>query len=493
MDATEAEPGSEPAKQLRTWQRHVPGPGAGATSASGRSQGQLQRSDRRVLWHPFTQAQGWMGEDFPVITAAEGCWLLDADGRRYLDGVSSLWCSLHGHKVPGIDEAVREQLDRVAHSTLLGLGSEPAVLLAEELLGMVPGDLTRVFLSDSGSSAVEVGLKMAFQFWRQGDADGQRRTRFLSMQNGYHGDTLGAVSVSGIDQFHEIFEPLLFESLRVPVPQGLVAAERNDDVARCLKQLAALLDKEGESLAALVLEPGVQGAGGMAVYPEGFTKDVVEMARREGLLIIVDEVATAFGRSGEQFACEAEDINADILCLGKGLSGGYLPLAATLTTERLYEGFHGTHEDSRTFFHGHTFSGNALACAAARASLALCRETTFLPRARVLGDRIALGLALLDTDPHVLEVRRYGSMFGIDLVARCGIPTGDGRLRGVTHFDTSLRMGHQVTLQARRRGVILRPLGDTLVIVPPLSMSDAQADQLVEVTIASIRAATRST
>lgn len=493
MAASETDTGNDPVDGSQSWHRHVPGPGAGATSASGRTHSQLQRADRRVLWHPFTQMQGWMAEDFPVITAAEGCWLLDADGRRYLDGVSSLWCSVHGHRVASIDEAIKDQLDRVAHSTLLGLGGEPSILLAEELLALAPGELSRVFFSDSGSSAVEVGLKMAFQYWRQreGDEGGTQRTRFLSMQNGYHGDTLGAVSVGGIDLFHQVFGPLLFEARHVPVPQGPVAADRKLDVDRCLHELGILLDTEGESFAALILEPGVQGAGGLVPYPEGFTKDVVEMARREGLLIIVDEVATGFGRSGELFACEKEEIEADILCLGKALSGGYLPLAATLTGERVFDGFTGQHDDNRTFFHGHTFTGNALACAAARASLALCRDEGFLPRARALGARIAEGLSGLVSEPHVLEVRRYGSMFGIELVERRGVLSREGRLNGVVPFDVSRRMGHQVALQARQRGVILRPLGDTVVLMPPLIMTDAQADQLVEATTASIRAATR--
>ena len=302
---------------------------------------------------------------------------MDADGRRYIDGVSSLWCALHGHRVPEIDAAVREQLDRVAHSSLLGLGGEPSIRLAQSLLEVAPGDLSRVFYSDSGSTAVEVGLKMAFQYWRQREGSESRRTRFLCLQDSYHGDTLGSVSVSGIDLFHAIFQPLLFATHQLPVPRGPDDASRQADVERCLTALDQVLAESGPTLAALVLEPGVQGAAGIRVYPEGFTRAVVDRARAAGLLIVVDEVATGFGRSGHLFACEREGVCPDILCLAKCLSGGYLPLAATLTTEALYEGFLGRYEEFRTFFHGHTFTGNALSCAAAQASLAL------LPQARL--------------------------------------------------------------------------------------------------------------
>ena len=330
----EREPLPEPSRSPRT----TPTAGRDAAAVTGpRDNAALQRADRRVLWHPFTQMRGWQGEDFPVIRGAEGCWLIDADGRRYLDGVSSLWCAVHGHRVPAIDQAVREQLDKVAHSTLLGLGSEPSILLAEELLEVAPGGLTRVFYSDSGSSAVEVGLKMAFQHWRQVEGPDTPRRTFLTLQDAYHGDTLGAVAVGGIDLFHGVFGPLLFETVCLPTPQGDSAAEREADVERCLHQLGVLLDTRGDELAALVLEPGVQGAAGVRVFPEGFTAAVVEAARRAGLLVIVDEVATGFGRSGALFACETEGIQPDILCLAKALSGGYLPLSATLTSERVFE------------------------------------------------------------------------------------------------------------------------------------------------------------
>jgi adenosylmethionine-8-amino-7-oxononanoate aminotransferase len=303
------------------------------------------------------------------------------------------------------------------------------------------------------------------------------------MQDSYPGDTLGSVSVGGLEVFHSLFHPLLFASTAVPVPRGPSADARAADRARCLQRLDAILDEDPNGYCALVMEPGVQGAAGIRVYPDGFTRAVVERARGAGLLIILDEVATGFGRSGELFAAEREDVEPDLLCLAKGLSGGYLPLAATLTTNRIFEAFLGEPEELRTFFHGHTFTGNPLACAAARASLALCRDEGFLPRARELGSRLETGLSALTDHAHVQEVRRYGSMVGIELVAR-----RDAEQPG--SFPMARRTGHRVTLAARNRGALVRPLGDTVVLMPPLSMSNADVDRLVEVTIASIDEAT---
>jgi len=465
----------------------------------------LRAADRDVLWHPFTQMQGWQTEDFPVIREAEGCELVDADGVRYIDGVSSLWCALHGHRVPEIDAAVRQQLDKVAHSTLLGLGGEPSIELAERLLQWAPGDLTRVFYSDSGSTAVEVALKMAFQFWRQTEGEDTRRTRFLCLDDAYHGDTIGSVSVGGIDLFHSVFQPLLFHTQRAPVPRGASAAQREADMPRCLAALDALLADAGDTFAAVVIEPGVQGAAGIRVYPDGFTRAVVERCRSVGMLVVIDEVATGFGRSDELFACTRERVQPDLLCLAKGLSGGYLPLAATLATEHIYDGFAGRYEDFRTFFHGHTFTGNALACAAGLASLELCTAPGFLPAARALGDTLAAGLEPLAGHPHVLEIRRYGSIFGIELVANRSGGTADGSPRDTTGgevrgeasgeaptwFPLERRTGHRVCLAARERGAILRPLGDTIVLMPPLSMDAGTARRLTAIAVESIDLITR--
>jgi adenosylmethionine-8-amino-7-oxononanoate aminotransferase len=422
-----------------------------------RSTEDLIAADRRHLWHPFTQQLAWSEEPGEplVIDRGEGTNLFDTDGNAYIDGVSSLWCNVHGHRHPAIDAAIAGQLGRVAHSTLLGLSHEPAIELAELLLSFTPPGLSRVFYSDSGSTAVEVALKMAFQWWVQ--RGHPERTRFVCLENAYHGDTLGAVSVGGIDLFHSLYRPLLFDAWRA----------RAGDAGHLHQLLAA----HGEEVAAVVLEPLVQGAGGMLVQPDGYLRAVRELCDEFGVLLICDEVATGFGRTGTMFACEQEDVTPDLLCLGKGLTGGYLPLAATVTTEAVYEGFLGRPEESRTFFHGHTFTGNPLACAAGIATLeTFHRERTLermAPKLELLGRLLDEQVAPL---PGVAEVRRRGLMVGIELVSA----------------DPSARLGHRVTLAARRRGAIIRPLGDVVVLMPAPAISAADLERLVAITAAAI-------
>ena len=413
--------------------------------------------DHRHLWHPFTQQREWCEEEPLVIERGDGTELVAADGSRYIDGVSSLWCNVHGHRHPLIDQAIRDQLDRVAHSTMLGLTHAPAAELAARLVDISPPGLERVFYSDSGSSATEVALKMAFQYWRQRGEENRRS--FVCLRDAYHGDTIGAVAVGGIELFHSLYEPLLFDVHTVDAGDA--------------GELEVVLDFHPGEVAAVIVEPLVQGAAGIRVQPPGYLRRVRELCDRAGVLLICDEVATGFGRTGTMFACEQERVAPDILCLAKGLTGGYLPLAATLTTEEVYEGFLGAHEDFRTFFHGHTYTGNPLACAAALASLdAFAQDGTLLrlqPKIRLLGELLA-GVAAM---PEVAEVRGRGFMVGIDL----------------GEHDPATRMGHRVTLEARRRGAIVRPLGDTVVLMPPLSISKADLRRLVEITAAAIRAA----
>jgi adenosylmethionine---8-amino-7-oxononanoate aminotransferase len=416
----------------------------------------LVAADRKHLWHPFTQQQDWAEEPPIVIEQADRCELIDSEGRRYIDGVSSLWCNVHGHRHPAIDIAVKDQLDRVAHSTMLGLSHRPAIELAERLVEIAPPGLTRVFYSDSGSTAAEIALKMAFQYWHQ---QGEQRTRFISLRDAYHGDTIGSVSVGGIDLFHSKYRPLLFDVLH---------AEPGD--AADMERLLA--SHEGE-VAAVIVEPLVQGAAGMIVHPEGYLRAVRELCDRFGVLLIADEVATGFGRTGTMFACEQEGVSPDLLCLAKGITGGYLPLAATLTTEAIYDGFLGAPEDERTFFHGHTYTGNPLACAAALASLDVFEQERTLERLRPKLELLAARLTEIEAMPQVAEVRWRGFMVGIDLGAH----------------DRSLRMGHQVTLAARERGAIVRPLGDTIVLVPPLSISEDDLAALLDIVAASIEVA----
>ena len=419
--------------------------------------------DHRHVWHPFTQQRGWLEEEPLVIESAAGCELIDVEGRRYIDGVSSLWCNVHGHRHPLIDEAVRVQLGRVAHSTMLGLTHPGAVELASQLVELAPTGLSRVFYSESGSTAVEIALKMAFQYWQQrGGAEDRRRTSYICLTDGYHGDTLGSVSVGGIDLFHGAYGPLLFDTHRVDPGDS--------------ERLERLLDAHPGEIAAVIVEPLVQGAAGIRVQPPGFLHRVSELCREHDVFLIADEVATGFGRTGTMFACEQEGVAPDLLCLGKGLTGGYLPLAATLASERIYEGFLGEHSQYRTFFHGHTFTGNPLACAAALANLEVFRSEETLARLQPKIGLLEELLAALTAMPEVAEVRSRGFMVGIDL----------------GEHDPALRLGHRVTLAARERGAIVRPLGDTIVLMPPLSISEAELRRLVEVTAESIRTAVES-
>ncbi len=418
--------------------------------------------DRDHLWHPFTQQQGWVEEEPLMIERAEGAELIDAEGRRYIDGVSSLWCNVHGHRHAGIDAGVREQLDRVAHSTMLGLSHPGAAELAAKLVELAPPGLSRVFYSESGSTATEIALKMAFQFQQQRGGQHARRTSFVHLRDAYHGDTIGSVSVGGIDLFHSTYRPLLFQTH---------AAEPGDAA-----DLERVLAAHEEEVAAVIVEPLVQGAAGMLVHPPGYLRAVRELCDSFGVLLICDEVATGFGRTGTMFACEQERVAPDFLCLAKGLTGGYMPLAATLATERIYEGFLGAPEEHRTFFHGHTYTGNPLACAAALANIEVFEEERTLerlqPKLELLGELLEPVAAM----PEVTEVRRRGTMVGIDL----------------GEHDPALRLGHQVTLEARKRGAVIRPLGDVVVLMPPLSISEAELRRLVEITAASIEAAHRS-
>ncbi len=415
----------------------------------------LIQADRDHLWHPFTQQASWVEQALPlVVDHAEGTNLYDVEGRAYIDGVSSLWCNVHGHRHPAIDQAIRDQLDRVAHSTMLGLTHEPAIELARRLVEIAPPGLTRVFYSDSGSTAVEVALKMAYQWWAQRGEPG--RTGFISLENAYHGDTLGAVSVGGIETFHSLYRPLLFNTWQA----------RAGDA----DHLERLLTEHGESVAAVILEPLVQGAAGMLTMPSGFLARARELCDEHGVLLICDEVATGFGRTGAMFACERETVSPDLMCLGKGLTGGYLPLAATLTTERIYDGFLGRPEELRTFFHGHTFTGNPLGCAAGIATLQTFEREQTVQRS--LG-KIELLTRLLDERvaplSGVAEIRQCGLMVGIEL------HPGDA-------------LGSRVTQAARRRGAVIRPLGDVIVLMPAPAMSSDQIERLVAITADAIAA-----
>lgn len=453
-------------------------PGARSTPTPA----ELRAWDDAHLWHPFTPHSVYRGDDPLLVASGEGHYLIDAEGRRYLDGVGSLWCNLFGHRRPEIDTAIREQLGRIAHSTLLGHASVPAVELARRLASIAPRGLTRVFFSDDGSTAAEVALKIALQYWQQQpEPAGRRRTRFLRLGLAYHGDTVGAVSLGGIPLFHERYRPLLFDTLEAPAPYCYrcpMGLQRASCDTACIAELERIARRHGHELAAIVLESGMQGAAGMIVQPEGFLRRARAVADETGALLILDEVATGYGRSGRMFACEAEQVSPDLLCLAKGLTGGYLPMAATLATERVFEAFLGLPEDGRTFFHGHTYTGNALAAAAALATLQIFEDDGILAELPGKISRLGAELARLRDLPAVGDVRQFGLAAGIELVA-----DRDSR----TPFPASERRAMRVCRAARDRGVFLRPLGDVIVLMPPLTITTTELTMLIDAIRAGIQ------
>ncbi len=423
----------------------------------------LHALDARNVWHPFTQMGDWLDGRPVMIERGEGNYLIDSDGRRYLDGVSSLWVNLHGHDHPILRARLHEQIDRIAHSTLLGLAAVPPARLAAQLARIAPPGLERVFFSDNGSTAMEVAIKLAFQFWQQSDDTAERRRiRFVTFDGAYHGDTLGAVSVGGIEAFHGRFAPLCFEPLRAS----------NVDMA----SLEGILARHGDEVAAVCIEPLIQAAAGMLTFPRGWLRRVRELCDASGALLIVDEVATGFGRTGTMFACEHESVSPDLLAIAKSMTAGFLPLGATLTTERIFEGFLGPVAGGQQFFHGHSYTGNALGCAAALANLEIFERERVLERIAPRIEQLAARLAQLrEQHASVGDVRQVGLMAGVDLVRPDGAP-----------LDPADRSGHLVCMALRHRGVILRPLGDTVVIMPPLSTSADEIDELMDALSACI-------
>lgn len=444
----------------------------------------LRTWDNDHVWHPFTAMEAYREEGAPIIESGDGFEVIDIEGNRYLDGTSSLWCNVHGHRVPQIDAAIRDQLGRIGHSTLLGLSSTPSIELARMLVERVPARLTKVFYSDSGATAVEAALKIAVQYHRQ-KAGGEDRTLFAAIGGAYHGDTLGAVSVGRVERFHGMYGGLLFPTVVLPCPAGYRTPPGHTPeswLAHCEAELERVIAEHSGQLAALIIEPIVQGAAGIQVHPPGYLRKAREITQRHGVLLIADEVAVGFGRTGTLFACEQEQVSPDLLCLGKGISGGYLPLAATLCTDAIYDAFLGPPAAGRTFYHGHTYTGNALGCAAAIASLRMIEQNRTLDNVRANAAIIAEELAPLRSHPHVGEIRQSGILIGIELVQDRAAKTA---------FPAERRTGHRVTLAARRRGVIIRPIGDVVTLIPAPAMPAELVRKLCRVAIESIAEATQ--
>jgi adenosylmethionine-8-amino-7-oxononanoate transaminase len=428
----------------------------------------LKEIERRHVWHPFTQMRDWESEDPLFIESARGVKVRDAEGREYYDANSSLWVNVHGHRRPEMDAAIAEQLGRVAHTTLIGLTHRPAAILAEKLARLAPPGLTRVFFSDGGAEAVEIAVKMAYQFWQH---QGQpQRSRFVALAAGYHGDTVGAVSVGGVPVFHELFRPLLFDADFAPCPAHCRDAE---EAAAGLERI--LEHRQGE-VAAVILEPLIQAAGGMLVHPPGYLRRVRELCDRYETLLIADEIATGFGRTGRMFACEHEQVSPDLMCLAKSLTGGYLPLAATLATDRIYEAFLGPYEARKTFFHGHSYTANPLACAAAIANLEIFEREQVLEALPAKVEVVRQALEAFRDLPHVGEIRQCGLMVGIELVRAPGQP-----------YEWADAMGVRVCRRARTLGLITRPLVNVVVFMPPLCSTEDELRDMLRIIREAIR------
>jgi adenosylmethionine-8-amino-7-oxononanoate aminotransferase len=446
----------------------------------------LDKLDKKYIWHPFTQMKDW-GKNPPVIIeSGKGSVLTDIHGKKYIDGVSSLWVTVHGHRKKEIDQALAKQIRKISHSTLLGLSNVPAIQLAEKLIAIAPTGLSKVFYSDNGSTAVEIALKIAFQYWQQKGPAYHRKTGFISLSGAYHGDTLGSVSVGGIDLFHSIYRPLLFQTQKIDSPycyrcrHGLTYPECQKT---CLMHAERTIEKYASVTAALIIEPLVQGAAGMLIQPPGYLKRIRDLCTKNNILMIADEVATGFGRTGRMFACEHEQVHPDILCMAKGISGGYLPLAATLTTEEIYRGFLGEFQEFRTFFHGHTYTGNPLACAASIASIDLFKKEKTLAKLQPKIAYLKKELARFSELKHIGSIRQKGFMVGIELVK--------DRATKMPYLPAD-NIGARIVLECRKRGLLIRPLGDVIVLMPPLSIALQELKQLVRIVFESIKQETET-
>jgi adenosylmethionine-8-amino-7-oxononanoate aminotransferase len=423
------------------------------------SSAQLAAWDQAHYWHAFTQ----MAEYVPlVISRAAGVWLYDTEGNRYLDGISSMWCNLFGHRNPQIDAAIRDQLDRVAHATSLGLATPPAIELAKRLAELTPGNLDHVFFGSDGSSAVEAAIKIAFQYWRQCEKPQSQKTKYIALGEAYHGDTIGSASVGGIDRFNAAFQPLLFDVIRLRTPDSQTMPP-HAGAEYYLAELEATLVTEHETVAAMVIEPCLQAAAGMIFHPVGYLRGVRELTRKYNVLLIADEIVTGCGRTGPLFACESESVVPDLLCLGKSLTGGYLPLSATIATSEIYSAFLGSATSARSFRHGHTYAGNPLGAAAALATLELLTSDQVQQNLSAKINQLTALLSELRSQPHVAATRQRGMIAAVELSPNDNLHE---------RYFSEMRIAYQVCQAALKRGLWLRPLGDTLVIMPPLSITN---------------------
>lgn len=433
----------------------------------------LREQSQKHLWNSFTQMQGY-NEDLPVIIeSGEGVMLRDVTGRDFYDGVSSIWLNVHGHNVPELNQAIVDQLGKIAHSTILGMANVPAIELAEQIASVVPVGLQKVFYSDSGATSVEIAIKMAFQYWQHKGKP--EKKRFVTMNNAYHGDTIGAVSVGAIDLYHKAYSELLFTAYRVNYPYCYrcpLDQELSSCGAACLQQIEDLLEEKGSEIAGFLIEPIVQGASGIITMPPGFLASLRDLCSKYEVLMICDEVATGFGRTGKMFACEHDGVTPDIFCMGKGLTGGYLPVAATVTTEEVYEAFLGPYESKKTFFHGHSFAGNQLGCAVALANLRLFAKRNLVEDVAHKSEYIGTRLQRFAQLQHVGDIRQRGFMIGLELVKDRATKE---------EYEWQEKIGLLVSRRACELGMLIRPLGNVVVFMPPLAASVAELDAMLDI------------
>jgi len=435
----------------------------------------LLEKNKKYVWQPFTQMKEWVENDQLIIERGEGIKLYDTDGNQYYDGVSSIWLNVHGHQKKELNDAIKEQLEKISHTTMLGLANVPATELAEKLVEITPAGLNKVFYSDSGSTAVEIGVKMAFQYWQQLAEDYGPKDKFITLKNAYHGDTIGSVSVGGVDLFHKIYRPLLFDSLKAPSPycyRCSFGEEEGKCNFSCIKELERIMKKHHKEIAALVIEPLVQGAGGMITAPKGYLTKARELCNKYNILMLADEVAVGFGRTGKMFACEHEGVSPDIMTVAKGISGGYLPISATLTTDEIYYAFYDDYETQKTFFHGHSYTGNPLAAAVSLANLELFEREEIIENIQPKIKQVAKKLADFKELEHIGDVRQQGLMIGIELVK-------DKETK--ESYAWQEKMGVKVCMKCREKGMIIRPLGNVVVFMPPLCSTKEELLDMLDI------------
>ena len=433
----------------------------------------LEDADKRHVWHPYTQMSDWDKVEGRVIIRGDGFYLVDSEGRRYLDGTASMWCNVWGHGPNEVVEAMRDQLQNLQHSTLFGLASEPSAKLAEKLVRITKG-MDRVFYTDNGSSSIESALKMALQYWR--NRGRPEKSEFVSLENGYHGDTAGAMSVGYIEQFFGAYRPLLKKVHRVPSPLLYGSRFENEDdlVQWCLKKTETLLERMGDRCAALVMESGAQIAGGVVIYSKGFQQKISQLCKKYDVLLILDEIATGFGRLGNMVEYVAQKSSPDIVCMGKALTAGYFPLAVTLAHEEIFDAFLGRYSENRQFYHGHTFTGHPVGCAAALANLELYEKRNLMQQIHVNSKYLEQRLAEFKDIGIVADIRHEGLLAGVE-TARNSKP--------LTHLKNKERFNYFVMRESLKMGVHLRPLANVMVVIPPLAIDRENLEKMMDVTL----------